>query len=166
MEVEKKIDEVETKKEEEVEAKKEIVKIETPKVETAIKDSLFATVGNKAITQLDIINEIKIILILTGQSYNEDIKEQLESGAVQSSIKRNIKKIQIEKYSSLTFNAPDVNKELKKLADNLLVDVDTLENTFIANGIPFSYVVDQIQTELLWNSLIFQLYKDLSLIHI
>ena len=123
----------------------------------AIKDSLFATVGNKAITRSDIINEIKIILILTGQSYNEDIKEQLESGAVQSSIKRNIKKIEIEKYSSLTFNAPDVNKELKKLADNLLVDVDTLENTFIANGIPFSTVVNQIQTELLWN---------LSLIHI
>ena len=154
---------------EKVEPKKEIVKddvpkveevIDVPKVEDAIKDSLFATVGNKAITQSDIINEIKIILILTGQSFTEDIKEQLQSGAIQSIIKRNIKKIEIEKYNSLTFNQPDVDKELKKLAGNLYMDLDTFENTFIANGIPFSNVIDQIQIELLWNSLIFELYKD------
>jgi len=72
---------------EEVEPEKEIVKVDVPKVEEVIKDSLFATVGNKAITQLDIINEIKIILILTGQSFTEDIKEQLQSGAIQSIIK-------------------------------------------------------------------------------
>ena len=105
---------------EEVEPKKEIVKVDVseveevivdvPEVEEVIKDSLFATVGNKAITQSDIINEIKIILILTGQSFTEDIKEQLQSGAIQSIIKRNIKKIEIEKYNSLTFNQPDVDK--------------------------------------------------------
>ena len=155
------IEEVEPEKKiEEVEPKKEIVKVDVPKVEKVIKDSLFATVGNKAITQSDIINEIKIILILTGQSFTEDIKEQLQSGAIQSIIKRNIKKIEIEKYNSLTFNQPDVDKELKKLAGNLYMDLDTFENTFIANGIPFSNVIDQIQIELLWNSLIFELYKD------
>ena len=40
------------------------------------------------------------------------------------------------------------------------MDLDTFKNTFIANGIPFSHVTDQIQIELLWNSLIFQIYKD------
>ena len=155
------IEEVEPEKKiEEVEPKKEIVKVNAPKVEAAIKDSLFAVVGNKAITQSDIINEIKIILILTGQSFTEDIKEQLQSGAIQSIIKRKIKKIEIEKYDSLTFNQPDVDKGLKKLAGNLFMDLDTFENTFIANGIPFSNVIDQIQIELLWNSLIFELYKD------
>ena len=165
------IEEIEPgKKIEEVEPKKEIVKVDVPEVEEVIvdvpeveeviKDSLFVTVGNKAITQSDIINEIKIILILTGQSFTEDIKEQLQSGAIQSIIKRKIKKIEIEKYDSLTFNQPDVDKELKKLAGNLYMDLDTFENTFIANGIPFSNVIDQIQIELLWNSLIFELYKD------
>ena len=121
---------------------------------------MFATVGNKAITQSDIINEIKIILILTGQSFTEDIREQLQAGAVQSSIQRNIKKIEIAKYDSLSFNPSDVDKELEKLANSVYMDLDTFENTFIANGIPFSTVVDQLQTELLWNSLIFDLYKD------
>ena len=45
---------------------------------TAIKDSLFATVGNKAIARSDIITEIKIILILSNQSFDEKRREQLE----------------------------------------------------------------------------------------
>ena len=32
-----------------------------------IKDSLFATVGNKAVTRSDILEEIKILLILSKQ---------------------------------------------------------------------------------------------------
>ena len=161
IEPEKEIEEIEPEKEiEDIEPEKEIVNIDVPEVEVTIKDALFATVGNKAITQSDIINEIKIILILSGQSFTEDIKEQLQSGAIQSIIRRNIKKIEIEKYNSLTFDRADVDKELIKLANNIYMDLDTFKNTFIANGIPFSNVIDQIQTELLWNSLIFELYKD------
>ena len=36
-----------------------------------IKDSMFATVGNKVITTSDIINEIKITLIINGISYGK-----------------------------------------------------------------------------------------------
>jgi len=46
------------------------------------------------------------------------------------------------------------------------MDLDTFKNTFIANGIPFSNVIDQIQIELLLNSLIFQLYKDRLVINV
>ena len=48
-------------------------------VNGAIKDSLFATVGSKAITRSDIINEIKIILILNGQSFADQDKEKIEA---------------------------------------------------------------------------------------
>ena len=125
-----------------------------------IKDSIFATVGNKVITKSDIINEIKIILILNGTSYSEEIKNQLDQSAIQSIIKRTIKKIEIEKHDSLRFNPKDVDDELKQLASNLNMDLDTLEQTLIANGINLSVINDQISTDLLWNSLIFLLYKD------
>ena len=125
-----------------------------------IKDSIFATVGNKVITKSDIINEIKIILILNGASYSEEIKDQLDQAAIQSIIKRTIKKIEIEKYDSLRFNPKDVDRELEQLASNLNIDLDTLEQTLIANGINLSVINDQISTDLLWNSLIFLLYKD------
>ena len=125
-----------------------------------IKDSIFATVGNKVITKSDIINEIKIILILNGTSYSEEIKDQLDQSAIQSIIKRTIKKIEIEKYDSLRFNPKDVDDELGQLASNLNIDLDTLEQTLIANRINLSVINDQISTDLLWNSLIFLLYKD------
>ena len=125
-----------------------------------IKDSIFATVGNKVITKSDIINEIKIILILNGTSYSEEIKDQLDQSAIQSIIKRTIKKIEIEKYDSLRFNPKDVDRELEQLASNLNIDLDTLEQTLIANRINLSVINDQISTDLLWNSLIFLLYKD------
>jgi len=125
-----------------------------------IKDSLFATVGNKAITRSDIVNEIKTILILNGQNFSQDYAQQIESAAIQSTIKRNIKQIEIEKYNYLKFNHTDLNNELNQLASNINVNLDTLKNTFIANGINFSDVNNQIRTELLWNSLIFNLYKD------
>ena len=125
-----------------------------------IKDSIFATVGNKVITKSDIINEIKIILILNGTSYSEEIKDQLDQTAIQSIIKRTIKKIEIEKYDSLRFNPKDVDRELEQLASNLNIDLDTLEQTLIANKINLSAINDQISTDLLWNSLIFLLYKD------
>ena len=126
----------------------------------AIKDSLFATVGNKAITRSDIINEIKIILILNGQNFSQDYAEQIESSAIQSTIMRNLKQIEIEKYNSLKFNYADLNSELNQLASNINMSLDTLKNTFIANELDFSSISNQIQTELLWNSLIFKLYKD------
>ena len=46
---------------------------------TEIKDSIFATVGDKAITRSDIVNEIKIILVISGSTYSEKIKKQLDN---------------------------------------------------------------------------------------
>tara|TARA_B100000029_G_C17544264_1_gene947869 strand:- start:268 stop:1200 length:933 start_codon:yes stop_codon:yes gene_type:complete len=125
----------------------------------AIKDSIFATVGNKAITRSDVINELKIILILNGQSFQEEYKAQIEAAAMNSVIKRSIKQIEIEKHN-LDFNPIDLEKELEKMAMNVNMDLDTLKKTFQASDVDFSLVEKQIKTELMWNSLIFKLYKN------
>ena len=125
-----------------------------------IQDSLFATVGNKAITHSDIVKEIKITLILNGQSFSEDQRKRLETTAIKTAIKRAIKKIEVEKYESLEINQADLDKELNKLAAGSNMDLDTLKSVFIANGIDFSNVVNQVRLELLWNGLMFELYKN------
>ena len=125
-----------------------------------IEDAIYATVANKAITHSDIINEIKIILILNGQMYSEDRKEILEKMAIKSVIKREIKKIEVEKYPKLKFKPSDLEKELNNLANNLNLDLNTLKDAFITNEIDFSKVVEQMKTELLWNTLIFEIYKN------
>ena len=124
-----------------------------------IKDKIFATVGDKVITRTDVINEIKTILILNDQAYSETIKEQLDNAAIQSLTNRLIKKIEIEKYPNLRFKKEDVFKEIKNYASNLNMDIDSFRQVFVTNEINFSMVMERIETDLLWNSLIFAIYK-------
>ena len=130
------------------------------KCNAAIKDSIFATVGNKAIVQSDITNEIKTLLILSGQSYREEDKGKIQAAAIKSIIKRTIKQIEVEKYKTLKFNKFDLDNELKDLASNLNMNLDIFEKTFESNGIKFSSVIKRIETELKWNTLIFELRKN------
>ena len=130
------------------------------KANTEIQDGLLFSVGNKAITKSDIVNEVKIILILNNKSYSDEIRDQLRHTAIQSIIKRSIKKIEVEKNDFLNFNQKDFNHEVEILAKRINVDVETLKNICASNGLDFSLVEDQIKVELLWNSLIFNLYRD------
>jgi len=132
----------------------------------AIKDALFATIGHKAVTQSDILNEIKIILILNGEEFTKDKKKELQSAAVNTIIMRNIKKIEIEKYDNLQFNEADLYKELERLSNNLNIDLNTLRNILVNNEINFEIVAERIRIELLWNSLIFSLYNKKLLINL
>jgi len=125
-----------------------------------IKDALFMIVGNKATTKSDIVNEIKIILILNNQSYSAEKRDQLQKLAVKSIVKRNIKQIALENHNFFQFKQQDLEIELMRLAKNINVDIETLKNICASNDIDFSIIEDQIKVELFWNSLIFQLYKN------
>ena len=133
---------------------------DVPKVEEVIQDGLFVIVGNRAITKSDIVDEIKIILILNNIIYSSDLREKLQKLAIKSTVKRIVKEIEISKNNLLEFSQDDFNTELNRLANNLNMDIDTLKNVCISNGLDFSIIKNQIKTELLWNSLIFALYRD------
>ena len=160
------IEEEKRLKQEEEQKIKEAQVTKKIQVKTEIEDGLYATVGNKAITKSDIINEIKIILILNNKSYSEEEREQLRQMAIKSLIKRNIKQIEIERNDFLQFNQQDVRIEILRIANNLNLDVDTLQNIFASNELDFSIIENNMKMELLWNSLIFQLYKDRLLINL
>ena len=121
---------------------------------------MFATIGNKAITKSDIINQIKLILILTNQSYSDDQKDRLHQMAVKQIIKISVKQIEIDKNTFLEFNKQDLNNELIRTAGKLNMDLPTFKNIFKTNDLDFSIFENQVKTDLLWNSLIFQLYKN------
>ena len=121
---------------------------------------MYATVGNKAITRTDILNEIKSILILNNMTYSEDTRSELQQMAVKSVIKKNIKEIEINKYDFLKFSQSDLNFHLNRIAKNANMDLITLKDICIANGLDFSILEDKMKIELLWNSLIFQIYRD------
>ena len=124
-----------------------------------INDALFMTIGNKPITQSDLVDEIKIILILNNESYSDEKRDQLHELAVKSTIKRTIKNIELERNNFFKLNEEDLQKELARLASNLFLDINTLKNLCESNELDFSKIEDQIKTELYWNSLIFEIYK-------
>ena len=125
-----------------------------------IKDGLFMTIGNKPITKSDIVNEIKIILILNNQSYSDENVDQLHESAVKSTIKRTVKRIELERHNFFRFNDEDLKKGLTKLATDIFIDLDTLKNIAQSNELDFSIIEEQVKTELYWNSLIFEIYKN------
>ena len=133
-------------------------KTKIKQVKTTLKDGLYAVLEDKAITKSDIINEIKAILILNNMTYSDDNKNKIQQMAAKSIIKKNIKKIEIGKKDFLKFKQEDVNNELNRLANRINMDVATLKNICLSNGLDFSIIEDQIITDLLWNSLIFYLY--------
>ena len=79
---------------------------------------------------------------------------------MQSVIKRAIKNTELEKFNFLTYDRNDLDRELIRISKNINMDPMMLKNTFEANDVDFSILIKQIETELLWNSLIFQLYKN------
>jgi peptidyl-prolyl cis-trans isomerase SurA len=139
---------------------------EIKQVKTAIKDGLYIIVGERAITKSDIVNEIKINLILNNESYSDDKQKMLNKMAIKSSIERNIKEIEISKLNFLEYNQQDLMNEIERLANQINMDVDTLKNICASNDLNFTLIENQIKTELLWNSLIFHLYKDKLIINV
>ena len=51
------------------------------------------------------------------------------------------------------------DKEIENYASNVNMDIDTFKQVFITNEIDFSLVIERIETDLLWSSLIFSIYK-------
>ena len=103
------------------------------KTNSEIKDSLFMTIGDRAIPQSDIVNEIKLILILNNETYSDEKRDKLQNAAIKSIIKRTVKAIEIDRYDFSQFNKKDLNEELIRLADNIKINVDTLKNIFSSN---------------------------------
>ncbi len=134
--------------------------ISLEKANTEITDSLFMTIGNKPIAKSDLVDEIKIILILNNESYSDEKKDRLHESAVRLIIKRTVKTIELERNNYFKLNDQDLEIGLTKLASNIFLDLDTLRNIIESNELNFSKIEEQVKTELYWNSLIFEMYKN------
>ena len=89
--------------------------INTEHLSSQIDNSIIITVGNYPITRLDLEKEMKIITVLSKIRINEENKKQIKDLAVQSLVKRSIKKSEIERLKVTQFNKKDDFKvEIKK----------------------------------------------------
>ena len=126
----------------------------------ALTDALIGTVGNKPFTHSDLLNEMKMILILNGVSFSESKKEELKASALKSITERLIKEVELNKYKYTQYNKSDVENEIKNIIKNLNIDINTFKEYFKSANVSISILEKRIETELKWNGLIFDLYKN------
>lgn len=130
------------------------------KLASEINNSVIITVGNNPITRLDLIKEIKLLSVLSRTAINENNREELKSIAIQTLIKRTIKKSEIERLKINKYNPKDLEKQISKIANNLGLDNQGLKIFLGQNNLKYEDVVKNFEIDLKWNTAIFRLYKN------
>ncbi len=125
-----------------------------------ISNKIVVNVGNQIITDLDIENEIKTMLILNREDLNQKNIDKVKNLAVNSLVERSIKKNEIIKYKVEDYSENDLIRYLTQTSKKLNTDREGLKKIFENNLISYDVFVNKFKTELLWNTLIYSLYKN------
>ena len=105
-------------------------------------------------------------IIVNNKEINQKNIDNSKNYAIQNLINKSIKQNEIKKYEVTSYNKKDLDKYIINIANNLSIDQKELKNLFKQNGLDYESFVEKHKTELLWNSLIFKLYKNQTNINI
>jgi len=125
-----------------------------------IKTSIVGKVGNEIITEIDLKNEIKTILILSKNEINQTNIKKAKDVAVKSIVSNLIKLNEIKKYKIESYSELDLENKLISIAKRYETNKEGLESIFLQNNTSIKPLVTRLRTELKWNSLIYSLYSN------
>ena len=129
-------------------------------VEANIENKIIVKVGNIILTSTDLKNEIITNLVLKKKEINQVNINSMKNFAIKSLISKTIKRIEINRYEIKDFNKKDLYKYLDSVAGSFSTNKNGLKKIFISNKISYDLLSRNKETELLWNTLIYQLYRD------
>ena len=132
----------------------------TEKLFSETNNSIIITVGNQPITRLDLIKEIKFISVLSNTNVDESNKERIRDLAVQTLVKRAIKKNEVERLKITQYNAKDIDRQISNIAKNLGLDREGLKIFMKKKNLRYDDIVKNFEIDLKWNTAIFKLYKN------
>ncbi len=125
-----------------------------------LNNKIIARVGTEIITNLDLKNEIKTYLVMTRQQINQENVNKSKDLAFRSLIRNAIKLNEIKKYKVDKYNPQDLENYLNLISKNIGADRSNLKNFFKLNKLDYEKFRENYINELLWNTLIFSLYKN------
>ncbi len=125
-----------------------------------IDNAIIISVGDYPITRLDLFNEVKLIAILSNTVINENNKQQIKNLAVKSLIKRNIKEGEIKRRNINKFNQNQLASLIENASKKLGVDQKGLKEVLKRNNLSFNKLIKRFETDLKWNYMIFEIYKN------
>ena len=125
-----------------------------------IENSVIISVGDYPITRLDLLKEIKLIAILSNTEINQDNKEQIQGLAVKSLIKRNIKENEIKRRNIFKYNKKQLEALISSTSQKIGLDKNGLKMILENNNLSYEELIKRFETDLKWNYMIFQIYKN------
>ena len=133
----------------------------TPKFLSAeIKNSILVKVGNEIITSVEVETEIMSLLFINNRPINQEEIDKIKRPVVKSLITRTIKEVEIKKFEVTSYNQKQLDQYMLNIAKKFGTDKEGLKGIFIENNLDYIYFKEKFKVELLWNSLIFMLYKN------
>ena len=123
-------------------------------------NKIIITVGKYPITYFDLFKEIKMGSILSNSEINENNREQIKNLAIASLIKKKIKIGEIEKLGIKNYNKRDLEQLIQNTSRRIGLDKNGLKDLLKKNNLSFDSLVKRFKTDLMWNSMIFQIYKN------
>jgi len=132
-----------------------------PSVNSELNNKILVKVGSEIITSLDLQNEIITNLVINKEEITQENINQIKNYSVKNLINKKIKQIEIEKYEVKNYNKKDLNDYLLNIASSKFeTNIHGLKDIFKKNNISFEVFSKNFEIELLWNTLIFSMYKN------
>ena len=130
-------------------------------IKSELNNKILVKVGNEIITSLDLQNEIITNLVINKQDINQQNINQIKDYSVKKLINKKIKQIEVNKYEIKDYNKKDLNNYLLNIASSRFeTNILGLKDIFKKNDISFNTFSKNFEIELLWNTLIFSMYKN------
>ena len=125
-----------------------------------IENKILVKVDNKIITNYDLLREIKTLLLINNIELNNDNYVKTKPIALNGLISRYLKLSEIEKYDIEKFNKRELSSYIDNLAKSQNITVLELKNKFTTNNLNYDTFIENLKVGYIWNSLIFDLYKN------
>ena len=129
-------------------------------VKAQINNSIVVKVGNTIISSIDIQNEIITYLYLRKIEITQENINNVKNDAVKNLINISIKRSEINKRKVTIFNKEDLKNHIEQVAARFETNTDGLKTLFEKNKLNYDVYIEQYKVQLLWNTLIYQIYQN------
>ena len=125
-----------------------------------VDNKILVKVDNKIITNYDLVRETRTLLLINNIEFNNDNYIKTKAIALNGLIDRSLKLSEIEKYEIEKFNKLELSSYIDNLAKSQNITVLELKKKFANNNLNYDTFIENLKVGYIWNSLIFDLYKN------
>lgn len=118
-------------------------------------DGVVAVVNDKVISQSDVRNRMRWMLLRFQETPSEDIMQEIQNQAIESLIDE---KVQLQEFAKLTkgdkISVPEIDESVNDVAREFRMGREQFNQMLMEVGIPIQHVRDMEEAKIAWSALI------------